>query len=65
MTPKKKAKELVDKYINLYEGWNVSFCAKCALIAVDEILNSGHGWNKTTSSFVKYWQQVKQEIQTL
>jgi hypothetical protein len=56
MTPKDKAKELVDKY------WTFSFdiffeeAKECALIAVDELI-------KETGS--KYWYDVKQEIEKL
>jgi acid phosphatase class B len=61
MTPKEKAKELVDKFINsnnmifLIEG-----AKECALIAVDEILLI----NKLQDiESQKYWQEVKQEIE--
>lgn len=50
MTPKEKARELVDKYINLYPSYIVMFqgdidkvqsdIKQCALITVDEILNN-------------------------
>ena len=65
MTPKEKAKELVDKYtqyvteINEYE-----YAKNCALIAVDEILNSILG-NYEFDFLRKYWQEVKQEIEKL
>ena len=73
MTPKEKAKELVDKYtqyvteINEYE-----YAKNCALIAVDEILNSTpYGWydkrffSDKMKKFYEYWQEVKQEIEKL
>jgi hypothetical protein len=65
MTPKEKAKELVDKYWDL-GGMDVYIAKVCALIAVDEILslsciNDFNGYtNKNTE---KYWQEVKTEIQ--
>jgi len=50
MTPKKKAKELVDKYVKLYPSYVIMWrgdvdnavknIKQCALIAVDEILNA-------------------------
>ena len=69
MTPKEKAKELVDNFrLNVldYEGSGLNlFKAKqCALIAVDEILNN----NKILFEDVlndQYWQEVKQEIELL
>jgi hypothetical protein len=68
MTPKEKAKELVDKYwIYLRAGLLYDEEAKddakhCALIAVDEILKSG----KDVDEFAdNYWLQVKQEIEKL
>jgi hypothetical protein len=63
MTPKEKAKELVDKFtvVGLQqraEGY------QCALIAVDEILNNEIGMLYYDSD-IEYWQQVKQEIEKL
>ena len=69
MTPKEKAKELVDKYMNLefeqdnhqYDGYfflKLHDAKDCALIAVDEILNIG-------CIEVLYWLQVKTEIEAL
>jgi hypothetical protein len=69
MTPKEKAKELVNRFAKLPEEgslmWYLSFeiAKKCALIAVDEI------WNELESARVfeeyDYWQEVKQEIEKL
>jgi hypothetical protein len=71
MTPKEKAKELVDKFdidvldregtsaMNLYEA------KQCALIAVDEILNAVHIAQTDIIEYYKYWEQVKKEIEEL
>lgn len=69
MTPQKKAKELVQKYLCkiiefAYAETHYKELAKqCALIAVDEIieelLECGEVWMK---SRIIYWQEVKQEI---
>ena len=61
MTPKEKAKKLVDKYYHLFSVELEKTIAyyeakKCALIAVDEILEEcrlERDW---------YWEAVKQEI---
>lgn len=61
MTPKEKAKELVDKFRIHQPVWELKEDAKqCALIAVEElILNSFPG-------VIKYhWEEVKQEIEKL
>jgi len=74
MTPKEKAKELVDNFrLNVldYEGSGLnSFKAKqCALIAVDEILTVVKFYEKQNCRLlidnmkVLYWQEVKQEIE--
>jgi hypothetical protein len=75
MTPKEKAQELVDKFLLEITGvdkysYNIDsmnlFSAKqCALIAVDEILNALS--YKASSNFeeLKYYAQVKQEIEKL
>jgi hypothetical protein len=61
MTPKEKAKELVDKFtvVGLQqraEGY------QCAIIAVDEMLNEY--WSHDTKRR-DWWKEVKQEIEKL
>lgn len=72
MTPKEKAKELLDKYwIYLRAGLLYDEEAKedarhCALIAVDEIFFAlKYNLDGATSGSVKYWQKVKEEIEKL
>ena len=79
MTPKEKAKELIDKFhIKVHDREGTSamneFEAKqCALIAVDEILEltkrptyNPFDWNEITGTYYdKYWQEVKEEIEKL
>ncbi len=78
MTPKEKAKELVDKY-KFYlgnENENIKEAVDLSLIAVDEIINN----ICKSSSFeiyylnddkmneveaINYWQEVKNEINKL
>lgn len=73
MTPKEKAEQLVNKF----EGWTDSadehgFALECALFTVDEILEitSSRYYNFQTSElikveYMKYWQEVKLEIEKL
>jgi hypothetical protein len=66
MTPKEKAKELFDKM----KGFRVkhSHSKKCALIAVDEILNlliNVYGFHEFDNGKVEYWKVVKNDIQKL
>lgn len=73
MNPKEKAKELFDKYFLLNESatdengvWivlalNKGLAKKCALIAVDEILDFLIG----STTVIDYWKEVKQEINNL
>jgi hypothetical protein len=73
MTPKEKAKELINKYIhhtlvwNELNGWVYDFYSakNCALIAVDEILIIMNEEYFSESEKIKYWQQVKQKIEKL
>jgi hypothetical protein len=73
MTPKKKAKELVDNYYIICQEYTeelqCSIQAKqCALIAVDEIIKSQKCCNECQmegSIEMAYWQEVKQEIKKL
>ncbi len=70
MEAKEKAKELVNKYLQIYDG-RVVEGKKCALIAVDEIfehidyifteLEKDKFPNKFDDE-IEYWNEVKQEI---
>ena len=72
MTPKEKAKELVDKYcyaIRTEENGsgyytNVIYAKNCALIAVDEIIESMDSV-MLPNPFKQYWNKVKQELEKL
>jgi hypothetical protein len=55
MIVKDKAIELVNKYLQIYDG-RVIEAKKCALIAVDELIS------ETGSS---YWYNVRKEIEKL
>ena len=77
MIPKEKAKELVNKYKNPFnrsgcipptETMFDSTAKQCALITVNEILNSNphsNPFNTNVYSTMNYWQEVKQEIEQL
>ena len=59
MTAKDKAKELVNKFLQIYDG-RVPQAKQCALICVDEILETPlHVYG------MGYWENVKQEIEKL
>jgi hypothetical protein len=63
MTPKEKAEELFDKYYD-YLGMPDCIAKECTLIAVDEILFAlKYDMNEPTSGSIRYWQEVKQEIE--
>ena len=63
MTPKDKAKELIVNFSDV--GLITSIEAKqCALIAVDEIINSVEN-EHVSEIFENYWNEVKQEILTI
>ena len=61
MTPKEKAQELLNKFIQT--NGNAFFAKECALISVDEILTI-RLVNKD-SYLSTYWGKVKEEIQNL
>ena len=72
MTPKEKAQELIDKMydVDKSSGSILFYEAKqCALIAVDEILNEFDHSALNDEDYeaykMKYWQEVKQEIEKL
>jgi len=77
MTPKEKAKELVNKQYSLITGMELSYVSKliylpkgdtnyetakqCALIAVDEIIKNVGNYGQGAV----YWYHVKREIEKL
>jgi hypothetical protein len=68
MTPKEKAIELVDNYQFILT--DKTFGKDCALVAVDELIESHLLLTTTHDSepsirCKRYWQEVKQEIQAL
>jgi hypothetical protein len=77
MTPKEKAVELYNKYEQLGKDFTrgvsmAEFAKQCALIAVDEILFTLKCdiicidvERKSHVDLVKYWEEVKQEIEKL
>ena len=70
MTPKDKAKELIYKFYPSVQ-WKLgqedclNRAKQCALIAVDEILNFRTFLKSIPLEDIKYWQEVKQEIELL
>jgi hypothetical protein len=80
-SPEEKAKELFDQYHNLIQEIGgdigheilVSILAKhCALIAVDEILQTFNNewtkldfWTEEINGTINFWQEVEQEINNL
>jgi hypothetical protein len=78
MNPKEKALELIEQFkdkVNPYIGsgmlsnthdddtilWQSK---RCALVAVDEVLNEENHFIQTDAHFL-YWEEVKQEIENL
>lgn len=66
MTAKEKAQELVSKYYNMDLEMLLMQAKQCALIAVDEILNS-IDWHEfeTPNEQINFWNSVKTEINAL
>lgn len=59
MEAKEKSKELINKFLQVYDG-RVLIAKKCALICVDEILNS-----HIDSVYEAYYLDVKKEIENI
>lgn len=64
MTPKEKARELIEKFqfVEIANYTSMFEVKQCALIAVDEILNVGF---MDTNDLYDYWQEVRKEIEKL
>jgi hypothetical protein len=70
MTPKEKAEELFEKFNNPDTKYYpyVHNAQQCALIAVNEIINSNphsNPLNTEVYSTMDWWQEVKKEIEKL
>jgi hypothetical protein len=74
MNPKERAENLVGKFIShtlIFDegaGWleDKDEAKQCALIAVDEILNTiEYSSQADELSKISYWEEVKQEIEKL
>ena len=76
MTPKEKAEELVEKFLEIefqrgrleFDGYltiEVFEAKQCAFIAVDEILKSHHNLYGVNNKQVKFYLEVEQEIEKL
>lgn len=83
MTPREKAEELVFKFDDTMEfSTPQRFAKECALIAVDEIINSRplepndadwddcgathkYWYDSQKEEALKFWQEVKQELEKL
>ena len=70
MTPQEKAKQLVSYFCNVeflkdYEGMDDGLAKECAIIAVNEILNSRPLITDSQLEYQHYWKQVKEEINKL
>lgn len=77
MTPKEKAKELIQKYYKIKldfiyvhdndsyvgnENMTYKSAVKCAIIAVDEIIKA-NPYSAVMNSTIRFWQQVKTELE--
>ena len=67
MSPKEKAIELIEKFrLNVTDyggsGMNIFKAKQCALIAIEEVINS---MTVATSVYLPFWQEVKTEIEKL
>ena len=71
MTPKEKAKELIEKFYPRATSYSLDRknqnenAKECALVAVDEILKSIIWHHDFSNQTRNYWQEVKQEIKKL
>lgn len=79
MTPKEKAKELIEKFIPMFSYWDyyndcsrdknivIKDSKRCALIAVNEILDliEDNDIDVWDYNIFKYWAEVLSEIEKL
>jgi hypothetical protein len=69
MNAKEKSRELYNKFYNTNSHDNSvtarqEIAKQCALIAVDEVLNSNQTWYEGTIPY-GYWKEVRKEIEKI
>lgn len=69
MTPKEKAKDLLDKFFQYIPAqeeleYEYAYAKQCALIAVDELTKEGF-FTDGYYNRCAFWDEVKQEIEKL
>ena len=64
MTPKEKAKDLVDKMNYSHPEFEMYIAKQCALTAVDEIMKLDVVWYQGSRTY-EFYEEVKQEIEKL
>ena len=63
LTPKEKAKELIEKFSDLEDREMYIVKAKqCALIAVNEIISIKILWFQKDTKDIDFWKEVKEEL---
>ena len=63
LTPKEKAKELIEKFSDLEDREMYIVKAKqCALIAVNEIISIKLLWFQKDTEHLDFWKEVKEEL---
>ena len=68
MTPKEKANELLNKFLEEMPYGSLrdfNDAKQCALICADEIIEIQYSWCNIDGNQYKFWQEVKQEIEKL
>ena len=75
MTPKEKAKELIDKFNTHARYWDcywdvpleVNHAKQCALICIDERIEEAEWWSRRykADNVIKYLKEIKTEIEKL
>ena len=67
MSPKDKARDLVNKYLmNTPVGFHIDDAKECALIAMDEIIKQCWDYRDIDlEASYDYWNEVKKEIEKL
>ncbi len=66
MTPREKAIDLVEQFSSVLMHDEVyEDSIKCALIAVDEVIEALHEHHWQNRNVIEYYKEVKQEIEKL
>jgi hypothetical protein len=65
ITPKEKAKEMIDIHLKILNSHFINEAKQCALIAVNLLIEQEDNFNTSLVFPCNYWKRVKKQIEKI